>query len=108
MTTTYAKITELNIPDEINDDTEIESSEPEKLSEHDKKEKLKLDYLDENDLRLYDFINDLKDYWKDLGFMNTLKHESVVRLLRKTINVTEIIIDDEDCEEEYEESEFYE
>ncbi len=109
MATTYANITRSNIENTTDaDDTENESNEHEVLSEHDLKEKLKLDYLDENDLKLYDFINDIKNHWQDLGFMNTLKHESIVKLLRETITVTEIILEDEENEEEDEENDFYE
>ena len=110
MTTTisYANITKLNIKEDDTDDNENESIEPETIPQRDPKEILKLDYLDENDLKLYDFINDLKNYWQDRGFMNTLKHENIVKLLRETMLVTEIIFEDDDYEEEEDENDFYE
>lgn len=105
---TYADIARLNIKDDETDDTENETNEQETIPQRNLKEDLKFDYLDENDLKLYNFIKDLKNYWQDRGFLNTLKHENIVKLLKETMTVTELILEDDDYEEEDNESDFYE
>jgi hypothetical protein len=110
MNQTYATIVKLKDIDNTDADTTDADTTTEPIIIDPKllKETLKLEYLDENDLKLYDFINDLKRYWNERGFINTLKHQNVVKILKETINVSEFAVDEDDYDDDDDESDFYE
>lgn len=47
-------------------------------------------YLCENDLLLYDFTNEMKEYWEFMGFLTDLKHTQVSNVLSQCLIVHEI------------------
>lgn len=99
--TTYANIVRVELPENEDEISKDEDENVEPVGEYVMSPKEK--YMLENDLILYDFNNEMKTVWNDKGFLNTLRHMQVHKIIDNCMTVTEIEEEEiEESDEEYE------